>query len=337
MPHGIRMLLAALSLGSGLAAAETLAPCIERDKAGDLLGWADYPHCLVDFRTQSTVRWLDDWFGHPDAEGDAAAAVRAISEIVVEDDGRVTPALRMRASLQLPKINRRLAVVFEDESQDGNRFRGVPTVNEAALALRWLVLNLDRLQIETDAGVRSGPDLFVRGRVRKSWAVSADDQLRVAQTVRYGVRERVRAINEIDYAHAFSERTAGTLYHNLDFQEEDSEEGVFWSRGALLSHMWKQDATIAMGVGQEGTTRPQWQTDARFVWVRYRQRFLREWLYYEVEPRLTQTRERDWDTLPTIALRLEVHFGQHTKQSAVKPASSRQPSPEGEVSAPVMP
>ena len=36
--------------------------CLSYDSAGDFMGWADYPHCLVDQHTQSTVRWLDDWF-----------------------------------------------------------------------------------------------------------------------------------------------------------------------------------------------------------------------------------------------------------------------------------
>ncbi len=309
---------AATSAVAGVAPATSgEQDCLARDRHGDLLGWADYPHCLVDYRTQSTVRWIDDWFGQPNVGTDskATAAVRAITEMVIDDRGRVTPAVRLRARLSLPKISRRLSLVFEDESQDGNRLRSVPTVNEAVLALRLLVLNLERLQIETDAGVRSGPDLFARARVRKSWAISSDDQFSVRQTVRYGVREKLRAINEIDFMHAFNDDTVGTIYHNLDHQEEDNDRGMFWSRGLLLSHMLNKNSTMATGFGQEGVTQPSWETTSRFVWVRYRQRFLRDWLFYEVEPRLTQTRERDWDTLPSLALRLEVLFGQHTSQA----------------------
>lgn len=303
-------------------------PCIIRDSRGDLLGWADYPHCLVDYRAQSTVRWLDDWFGHPDVDEGARAAIRVITEMVIDDRGRVTPALRVRARLKLPKISKRLSLVFEDESQDGNRERSIPTINESALALRLLVLNLERLLIETDLGVRSGPDLFARARFRKSWSVTSDDQISLRQTVRYGIREKLRAINELDYAHAFSERTVGTLFHNLDHQEEDDEEGLFWSRGMLASHMLTADSTISSGLGQEGVTKPSWEDTARFVWVRYRQRFLRDWLFYEVEPRLTQTRERDWDTLPSLALRLEVHFGQHTAHAGYRDRlKSAQPAP----------
>lgn len=293
------------------SATSALQPCIARDSEGDLLGWADYPHCLVDFRTQSTVRWLDDWFGQSGVDETASATVRAITEMVIDDRGRVTPALRVRARLSLPKISKRLSLVFEDESQDGNRLRSVPTVNEAALALRLLVANMERMQIETDVGVRSGPDLFVRGRLRKSWSLSRDDQFSLRQTLRYGVREKLRAINELDYAHAFNDDTVGMIYHNLDHQQEDDDRGMFWSRGLLVSRMLRPDATVASGFGQEGVTQPAWEANARFVWVRYRQRFLRDWLFYEIEPRLTQTRERDWDTLPSLALRLEVHFGKY--------------------------
>ncbi|WP_156873869.1 hypothetical protein [Perlucidibaca piscinae] len=289
------------------AAAEP--PCIERDAKGDFLGWADYPHCLVDLHSQSTVRWLDDWFGHPDVEDQAKVSMRAITELVIDEEGELTPALRVRAKVRLPRISKRLSLVFEDESQESSREQGIPTVNESALALRWLAYNLDRLQIETDAGVRSGPDLFVRARFRKTWSLGEHDAIRFSQSARYSVDERLRAINEIDYTHAFSAKRAGTLYHNLDHQEEDSDQGLFWSRGGLISQTLSHHAAVSAGLGQEGVTKPEWQTESRSLWLRYRQRIWRDWLFYEVEPRLTQTRARDWDTLPAIALRLEVHFG----------------------------
>ena len=47
----------------------------------------------------------------------------------------------------------------------------------------------------------------------------------------------------------------------------------------------------------------------------------------QVEPRLSQTRQRDWDALPSLTLRLEVHFGQHTAQAARARAARPDPVP----------
>ncbi|MEO6699220.1 MAG: hypothetical protein ABIR53_06155 [Paraperlucidibaca sp.] len=294
-------------------------PCVVRDSAGDLLGWADYPHCLIELRALSTVRWLDDWLGHPEMDERASLALRAISEFTIDDKGDLTAALRLRAQVALPRLSKRLSLVFEDESKEANSLRSIPTVNESALALRWLLVNLERMRIETDAGVRSGPDVFVRGRFASSYAISTDDQVRFTQSLRYSAKEKVRAINTLDYNHALQDDSVFTLYHQLDYQQDNAIDGTFWSRGAVFSRALSTSSSAAFGAGQEGVS-DGWQERSRHVWLRYRQQFLREWLFYEIEPRLTQTRERDWDTLPSLTLRLEVHFGHHRRDKAPRVA-----------------
>lgn len=294
-------------------------PCIARDNAGDMLGWADYPHCLIELRAQSSVRWFDEWLGHPELDDNASVALRAVSEFIIDDHGDLTAALRLRAQVALPRINKRLSLILEDESRESGTLRSIPSVNESALALRWLVLNLERMRIETDAGVRSGPDLFVRGRFANSVALSADDQLRVAQSLRYGAKERLRAINTIDYSHALQNDSVFTLYHQLDYQQDNQDDGAFWSRGAVFGRALSANSSAAIGAAQEGVS-DAWQERSRYVWLRYRQQFLRDWLFYEIEPRLTQTRTRDWDTLPSLTLRLEVHFGHQRREKPARVA-----------------
>jgi hypothetical protein len=45
--------------------------------------------------------------------------------------------------------------------------------------------------------------------------------------------------------------------------------------------------------------------------VRYRQRILRDWLFYEVIPQISFPDERDRDATPAILLRLEMFFGHY--------------------------
>ncbi|MDO9621756.1 MAG: hypothetical protein Q7I91_07605 [Moraxellaceae bacterium] len=291
--------------------------CLQRDKSGDFMGWADYPHCLVDSRTQSTVRWLDDWFGDPAEDEIAKAYLRAITDFRVTDQGDLTTAIRLRAKLALPKLNRRIALVFEDERPESESVRQLSNENDSALSLRYLLKSLERFRVDADLGVRSGPDVFARLRYRQSWALSSEDQIRVSQTLRYGVKEKVRAINEVDYSHAFSEQGVGMIYHNVDYREEEFEQGVLWGRGVLYAHSLKQHGAWSVGVGQEGVSKPKWQDQSRFVWTRYRQRFMRDWLFYELEPRLTQQREQNWKNEASITLRLEVQFGYDYAQAPV--------------------
>lgn len=284
------------------------ADCIARDTRGDFLGWADYSHCLIDQRTLSGLRRFDDVFGMQDTPAQANYALRAISEVTINDRGEVTPALRIRASVSLPRTSQRLSLIFENDRQDADPLRTRPASNDAALALRWLAVNLQRLRIDTDAGLRSGPDLFARARLRKTWAITENDQFRIFQSVRYSANEHLRATTETDISHVFSSNLIANVYHVFDARQNEATCPC-WSRGLLLAGSLGDRATLSGGFGQDGQSEPNWHTESRYAWMRWRQGFLREWLFYEVEPRLTQTRLRDWDTLPSLTLRLEVRFG----------------------------
>lgn len=302
------------------------ASCINRDARGDFIGWADTPHCLVDQRAQSTIRFLDNYYGSPSVQDTASVFLRAIGETTLDQQGALTPAMRVRADLQLPRINKRLSLVFENERTDINRQAGLPaTTQDASLALRWLAVNLKRLQIEADAGVRSGPDVFVRARLRRSWTLGQDDFVRLSQIVRYGAREELRVINQIELTHAFGNNLAATAFHSLDYQQTASGDTPTWLRGILLARGVGLGAAASVGAGQEGLTRPSWRTESRFVWMRWRQQFMRDWLFYEVEPRLTQARDSGWDTLTSLTLRLEVQFGGAgiARPELVPPASAK--------------
>jgi hypothetical protein len=45
--------------------------------------------------------------------------------------------------------------------------------------------------------------------------------------------------------------------------------------------------------------------------LRYRRRFLRPWLFFEVWPVVAWAEERDWDMVLGARLRLEINLGSH--------------------------
>lgn len=307
------------------------ATCLRHDDQGDFLGWADYPHCLVNQQAQSTVRWLDDWFSAP-SDGELAelsteaalaqARVRLVNEWVLDSDGQLVPALRLRASVALPQLARRMSLVFEDESGQA-RTDGVPAVNEAALALRWALLNLKRLDVDTDLGLQGTSDVFVRARLRQSLPLSESSQFRAFHSLRYGLQDRWRAIESLEFAHAFGERQVGMIYHQLDYQQEESAHGTRWSRGVLMAQEVSSTQSMSFGVAQDGMTQPSWRPRKDSLWWRWRQRVARDWFFVEIEPRLTRSHLHSEDTRPSLTLRFEVLWGGDSVRSAMQwPAAS---------------
>jgi len=53
--------------------------------------------------------------------------------------------------------------------------------------------------------------------------------------------------------------------------------------------------------------------DVSIFQVRYRQRFWRDWLFFEVAPQISWPRERDYEFVSGILLRFEMYFGKYKK------------------------
>lgn len=284
--------------------------CIQRDEAGDFLAWADYPHCLIDNRAQQSVRWLDDWFSDPSSDAVAKAYVRALTEVDIDDQGDLQNVLRFRARLHLPQWKNRLSLLLEDERPQELSEPVFNRANEASLALRYALSSLTRLRLEADAGVRSGPDPFVRVRYRQRWSLAEDTAFSLAQTVRYGLEEQLRLINELDVSQALSAHHVVSVFHTLD-RQDGTASGWLWGRGALLSVTFSNQTSAAFVLGEEGVQQPQWETQNRFALIRWRQSWGRPWLFVELEPRLTQAVALEARWRPAFRLRLEVQFGYH--------------------------
>lgn len=297
------LLLGILPMPGG---ADTSASPPPEDRPADT--WFDQTHELIDQRTLSGLRRFDDAFGMQDYPAQASYSLRAITELRLDDQGGMSPGLRLRASVALPQISQRVSLIFDGDQQEAPMMQGLRNIRENAVALRWIALNLQQLRIDTDAGIRSGPDLFVRARLRRLWKPTEVDQIRLLQTVRYGVQEGARSLTETDYTHVFPNRILAGGYHVLDLRHEDAACPC-WTRGLLVGRALDARTVVSAGIGQDGVSQPAWMAQSRYVWWRWREQFLRDWLFWEVEPRLTQARERDWQTEPSLVLRLEVRFG----------------------------
>ena len=94
MKRGLSLLMLAM-LGSPAMAAS----CMRYDGQGDFLGWADYPHCLVDQHAQSTVRWLDDWFSQPPSPQPTDAVTELTPEAALAQGNRDEAEQRLRQVL----------------------------------------------------------------------------------------------------------------------------------------------------------------------------------------------------------------------------------------------
>lgn len=292
------------------------ASCIKRDDEGRFMGWMDFQHCVYSGRTLVAARWVDDLFGDW-YEDEATLHIRTIAEPIWDEEAGASFNFRVRASARLPNASRRLRLVISDEREDlTNNDNGTSPATRRSqstrttAALRFIPVSLDRLRVDTDIGIRSGPDIFLRARARQTWGLTWNSVMRLGETLRYAAEDKGRALVELEFERVVDEDSVLRFTNGLSYWErEDTEVGARWSQGLSLSHALGSSRSLAYGIGTDGVTRPDLTRESYGLWLVYRQSFLRPWLFLELEPRLTRYRSLDWDTVPSVALRLEVQFG----------------------------
>jgi hypothetical protein len=289
--------------------------CVRRDEQGRFLGWMDHQQCVFSGRALVTARWVDDFFGDW-YDDEASMMARLVFHTALTESEGLETKVTLRASADLPNAEHRLRLIITDESDDTRFTQDVRRQlgqedSRVSAALRWLAHDRDGLESSFDVGVRGidPPDLFARYRLRKTWSMTDDSIARLSQTLRYGSDTKERYTPVLDFERVVGDRSVLRLSNYYDYRAESRADGFNWSHGLSLSKALGNSRSFSYGWSVMGRTRPEWRGESHGPWVIYRRPFLRPWLYYELEPHYTWYRERDWDGLASIILRVEVQFG----------------------------
>lgn len=302
----------------------TDASCILRDEEGRFLGWLDYQHCVFSGRTVASARWFDDLFGEW-SDDEATMMVRVVTELGWDEENGFSSAARIRAYADLPNARERLRLVITDEEEtepipgQGDRVVPQPLRNardSSSVALRWFPRDRHRFRTDLDVGVRGGPEIYTRLRLRRQWGLTEYSVLKASQTFRYGTESQGLSSSQLDAERVMSARSVLRLSTVYRFAEADHDDGFVWTHGLSMSQQFREfrDASLGYGVAVSGHTRPGIHKESYGPWLVWRQSFWRDWLYYEIEPRFTHYRDLDWDGVPSLEIRLEAQFGNYRKK-----------------------
>lgn len=291
--------------------------CVQRDDRGRFMGWMDRQQCVFSGRAMMTARWIDDFFG--DWYSDEASMIARLATRTLFTEGQgLTTRVGVHASLSLPNARQRLRlVVSDDEEEDpsGQIVKRTPAslqdTGRMSAALRWVSVKEKGFESNFDVGARgvAPVDVFARYRLRKTWSISDDAVARLTQTLRYGSDTRERYTTEMDIERALDDRAVLRFSNIYDYTHDTRLQGFLWSHGVSVSRALPDARSYSYGVTLGGHTDPDWRGESFGPWVAWRSRFLRPWLFYEIEPHYTYYRNRDWEGLFSVLLTVEMQFG----------------------------
>ena len=282
---------------------------------GEVMEWLDEVHEQGSTGVLQVSDWIDHFF---DDERTAAeenrSRVRLRMTAGVEEGDGVDFEPRANIRLHLPKLSNRLNLLFfasEDDNPEDEGARPDPDIRgdnnkkDAAVALQYFLRESDKSNISVTLG-GSYDYLYtgVRGRYLKEFGPWTS---RLVSQLRYYTDNDWKFLNSLDFERPLSERWFFRATGQLDWIEEDDElpGGLLFRLyqaldvDKVLSYEWHNSFD---DVGNEDLSAVKLQ-------VRYRQRYLRDWLFFEVSPYVKFEEEEDWNTVLGFFGKVEIIFG----------------------------
>ena len=314
------------------------APVLQDELARES-GWVDRKRSRIREQLDMRAQRLDRWFGDG-AQGDARAGLRLLLDTTWNEYDGADTSVRVRGSLRLPNATRTLRLVFGDDTLD-NESRaiygpntpatpriataGTPSPTDPAtlqpqtrrerlwrdnnsVALRWLRNPLPGYDTDLDLGLRGTADVYVRGRIGKSWQHSDQVRSSLLQMVRYGSKSELYAQTDYDLTRQRPDRPAQTYNATLIYNQREDEYGPYWVQRVGQYQTFQPQQTFSYGLMAAGWLGNDYLLNQYGPWVSYRQPFLRDWFFIRGDLAYVNDRSLQRDHTPVTFIRLEALF-----------------------------
>lgn len=292
--------------------------------------WADHQHQNVRSTIKQWAHNMDDWFGTPDPNQPASANLRIMLDTNWNryDDVRVKP--RVRGRLKLPVLERKLSVVFGDDSLDNEILNNSQTeanpanlydnqkvfnksnsrTENSSIALRWSNLSKN-LGVDTDAdiGIRSGDDLYVRLKAGKTWQHGQNYSTTVEQMYRYGIDSEHYARTSAEIKKTEDAQTFIANYLHADYEHRGDDEGWNWGNSLYRQHNFNGNRRLNYGIRAGGAINGDGhKLNSYGVFAGWRQPIWRDWLFWQTEISYANNRDEYRKHYPHLFTRFEAIF-----------------------------
>lgn len=289
-----------------------------RDEEGRPEGWLDLTHSYLSQRLCEPAAWFDGFFGDPRTleENPVGSFIRVRNAARWDQNEGLQFRASVRANLMLPRLSERvrLLVARDDELEGEYPDTGAfdDPENRTRLGLRFIASERARSRFDIDGTVRltSGSlNPRIRGRYRYIRALSDRSLGRFTQSAFWEREEGFGITTRLDWEW-LPDRNRLVRWSARGTSSEKSD-GIDWRTGLVSFRQLDIRSAVRAEVGAWGFTQPRFETEEYFVALRYRRQFLRNWLYYEIEPEHawpkdfdTGERRSDW----RITFTLEIQF-----------------------------
>jgi hypothetical protein len=271
---------------------------------------------------------IDDWFGEPDLNNPASATLRILLDSSWDRYEDIEFRPRIRGKIQLPTLEKKLSVVFGDDSLDNELENNIAITNEnpnidsnkhydhsrnrkdnGSVALRWSEFS-KRIPFETDLdlGVRSGDDLYVRVKASKDWQLDNDFYSRVEQIYRYGIDSENYLRTNLELTHARQNEAFISNQFSLIIADDQTDD-FSWQNFSFRQHHFFEGNRFNYGIYTGGYYLDHsLKVNSWGPFVSWRQPVWREWFFVQTDLNYLDDDREHRDHYLGALLRLEALF-----------------------------
>ena len=246
--------------------------------------WVDSSHAYVTENAHALTVWMDQFFGDETYNLEQAESLLRLQLINGWDTGEgYDNKVRLRGKLQLPRISRKLDLVFSDQAEDDQDLDDDRL--DDRVGLQYLLREGKRSRFDTTLSLNASglkPGL----RYRNQGAVNDPFSYRFIQRVQHERNEGFYATTQLDLNYKQNSDNVWRFSQRTIFGEES--EGVEWrSRLALRQrHLTDSERPLAMEhfILINGITSPDAFVRNYRLGTVFRRQVYRPYMFVELEP-----------------------------------------------------
>ena len=289
--------------------------------------WMDSSHHFLTKRSDKLVRWLDGFFGTPRSDLESAQSflrLRLEHEWDQEDANSV--GVRLRGKVLLPRINKRIGLIFSDERGDetGNGANVEQALSDNNpkndIALQYTSIDKDRSRLDFKLGLRSSFKVKAAARYRYELPIMDNALLRFSEEFYYRGDDGFGSFSRFDVDKTVGNSSLFRWSNRFDYGQET--RGVEWGSTISLARRINDESALSYFINVEGETNPGYVNKGYGLGVTYRKNFFRKWLFFELEPAYVWRRRlvespnngelyyKSREDVARFTARLEILFGE---------------------------
>ena len=295
-----------------------------RDPNEPPINWVDTSHAYATNQAQVLTEWMDNFFGDPNYDLEKAESLLRLEWTNAWDEkDNYNTKIRLRGKLQMPRVSKRLNLVFSGE--DGDKL-GDDRDHDDRVGLLFKMNERKRSRVDLTMGIS---ELRPGIRYRNQGPINEHYSYRFTQRLQWEDSEGFFTTGQLNLDHAVSTSKLARWSNRIRYGEET--EGAEWRsvlslRERRKAPRKKHQLVVSYFGSVNGYTDPSYIRTYRLGML-FRRQFYRPFLFVELEPSygfrkddVDDKRDGAWNVVLRFEIALERDLRRVPDKASDKPA-----------------